>query len=163
MINGVELIVLDEPQQMRELESDDTGWLQRNLKAADKVIDVWDVGENVAAEKKVGGFAIGQKFLRRLNAKEFYDTRNLLLFPCNFRDVGGRLDAKNGNALGLKMLKKVSVVTGDFDDLAIRIKVETLHHHLAITACMLDPAGREAGKIQIVAKDRVRRLELFEL
>ena len=73
------------------------------------------------------------------------------------------LDIEMPRMDGFEMLKQISVVTGDFDNLAIRIEMETLYHHLAIAPGMLNPAGREAGKIQIVTKDRIRRFELFEL
>ena len=144
MVNGIKLVVLDEPQQVRELEGDDASRLERDLKPADEVVDVWYVGENVAAQKKVGGLAIGHKFLRGLNAEELYDAWDLLLFPRNFGDIGGWLDAKDRDALSLEMLKEIPIVTGDFYDLAIRIKVETLYHHFAVAPRMLDPGSREA-------------------
>ena len=50
VIYRVELIVLDQPQEVWELKGDDARRLEGNFKAADKVINVRDVSENVAAE-----------------------------------------------------------------------------------------------------------------
>ena len=163
VVNRVELIFRDELEQVRKLERDDAAGLQRDLQAADEIVDVGDVGHDVIAKQQVGGLAVGDKFLRRLHAEKFHDARNLFLLPRDFRDVGGRFDAEHGDALRLEVLEQIAVIAGDFDDLAFGVEAESLDHHVAVAPRMFDPARRETGEIEIVAEDRVGGFKLVEL
>ena len=58
------------------------------------------------------GRPFGDQTLRELQAEEFDKRRNIFLL-CHSSNVSGRLDAGHGNAQRQKVLKQVSVITGD--------------------------------------------------
>jgi hypothetical protein len=62
---------------------------------------------------------------------------NLPFLQSNVADPGRRLNVEDGNTLGLEMLKQIPVVARDLDDLAVRFKVKTFDHHVAVTPRML--------------------------
>ena len=76
------------------------------------------MGEDVVAEKQVGGLPSATSSLRGLHTEELDDTGNLLLLPRHFGDVGRRLDAENRNTFGLEVLEQIAIVARNLDDLA---------------------------------------------
>ena len=137
--------------------------IERDFQTADEVIDVRHVSENVVPEEEVSGPAIDHELFRGLRAEEFYDAGNLLLLPCDLGDVGRRLHPEDGDALGFEVLEQVTVVAGDFDNLARFIETEALCHHLAVASRVLHPTRRITREVEVIAEDIVGRLEFLQL
>ena len=163
VVDRVELVLRDQVEQVGELERDHAVGLERDAQAADEIVDARHVGEDVVAEEKVGRRAVGGELLRGLHAEELHEARDLPFLAGDLRDVRRGLDAEHRDAPGLEMLQQVAVVARDLDHLRLRPKAEPLDHHLAVAPRVLDPAARVAAEVEVVAEDRVGRLELLEL
>jgi hypothetical protein len=60
VVDGVPLSILDQPQQMGKLHRDGPAGRQQDLHAADEVVQVGDMGENVVTEQQVSACLCGQ-------------------------------------------------------------------------------------------------------
>src|SRR6185369_3911680 len=78
VVDGIELVLVHEPQQMRELHCDDTALLQQDRHPADKVVDVGHVREDVVTQQQVDTPVLGRDFLRSAAPEEFDGRRNAL-------------------------------------------------------------------------------------
>ena len=54
MVDGVELVLLDQADQMREFERDDTLRLQEDLHAGDEVVEIRNLRQHVVADDQIG-------------------------------------------------------------------------------------------------------------
>ena len=77
VIDGVELRLLDQPEQVREFERDHAAGLERGLQPADEIVDVGNMGEDVVAADEVGR-AVGQPRSASALAEEIDDRRDAL-------------------------------------------------------------------------------------
>jgi hypothetical protein len=95
VIDRVELRLLHQAQQVRELDRDRARRRQRLAQATDEVVDVGHVGQHVVAEDQVGPGAARRRSGGRSRAEELDDRLDAL----GLRRLGGagrRLDADAG-------------------------------------------------------------------
>ncbi len=116
VVDRVELVLGDQPKQVRHLDRDDPLWLQEDLQALDEVEQPRYVREHVVARDEVGLDTARAEPLRCFGAEEGHLRGNPLV-DGRLRDVGGRLDAQDRHAVGLEVLQEVAVVARDLDDL----------------------------------------------
>ena len=162
VVDGVELVVPHQLEEVRELHGDDAVGGEQRGHAADEVVEVGHVREHVVAQQQVGSRALVAEPRRQLGAEEL-DQRRDPAFLRRRRDVGRRLDAEDGQLALDEVLEEVAVVAGDLDDLVRRSEVEPRRRLLDVRAGVLQPAPRERREVRVVAEDLLGRLELGEL
>ena len=162
MVDGVELVPLDQPRQMRELDRDHALRRQQSLHAGGEIVEVGDVGEHVVRHQQVRLSALGHEARRELPAEEL-DHGLDPPPPGDFRDVRSRLDPKRRYAPLDEMLEQVAVVAGQLHHLAVRAQPEALDHRLHVIAGVGDPGIRIGGEVRVLREDLLRRHQLLEL
>ena len=162
VIDGVEFGMFDEIDGIRKFEDDAAFGLEQGFKAGDEVIGVWGMGKDIVAEDEVGFFAGGGEFCGEVVAEEF-DQGLDAFFACDFGDVGGRLDAEAGNFGFGEVLEQVTVVAGDFDDVAVGVQGELADVALDRFAGMTEKSVGKGGKIEIFGEKLRRRDEVGDL
>src|ERR1700756_5143450 len=106
---------------MGKLERYDSVRLQKICHPSGEVIEIWNLCQHIVADNEVGAVAFSYKSSRELQAEELNQSGNILLArDCSH--IGGGLNADNGDTERQKVLKQVSVVTGDLKHPAPRIK-----------------------------------------
>ncbi len=141
VVDGVELIVLHQFQQMRKLHGDDAALAQKKLHAGDEVVQIGDMRQHVIAEQQVRLAKFGNQLACGLGPEELHNRRYAIL-DRDLGHIGGGFDAQNGHALRDKMLQQVTVVAGDLHHAAVSTDPEALAHQFAVLACVLYPAVR---------------------
>ena len=115
VIDRVELIALDKPQQVLHLDDRHSAIGQQQLHAANKIVQIGHMGHHIVGNQHVGLSVLGDKFAGRRFAKKPDDGRNSA-FLGGAGDVGRRLDAQARNASLDEIPQKITVITCDFDD-----------------------------------------------
>ena len=118
VINRVELVLVNKPFKMRKLECDHPVRRKKMRHPRGKVVEIGDLRQNVIANNEIGLPPFGFQALRKLQAEEFNERWNIFLAR-NFSDISRWLDARNGDAKWEKMLKQISIVACNFENLAI--------------------------------------------
>src|SRR5215472_14881907 len=70
VVDGIVLVLLHEAHEMRELQSRDSPRLQKDANAANEVIQVGDLGQNVVADDQVGRVPLGNHLAGGLASEE---------------------------------------------------------------------------------------------
>src|SRR5438105_6550119 len=73
VVDGVEVIAVDEPHEVRELERRHAIRLQQSRETGDEVIDVRYVREHVVRDHQVSGLAGDGQSFGKVDAKELLD------------------------------------------------------------------------------------------
>ena len=97
VIDGVELVLVDEPQHVGELERDHPVWSQDQGHAGDEVVDIRNLSQHVVAEQEVGPPSLGRQLGGQLDPEEADQGRNAYFFGGG-GDVGSRFDPEDGDA-----------------------------------------------------------------
>ena len=139
MINGVELVVLDELHQVRDLHRDRAVRRQQLFHSGHKVVEIGDVSQNVVADQEIGGPAPASEVHGDGSAEEL-DVRGDATGFGNLRHVGGRLDSQYVEAASHKVLEQVSVVRRNFHNPAVLAQAEALNRRVGICPRVGDPA-----------------------
>ncbi len=142
VIDGVELVLLDQVGEMRKLQRNDAFGLQQQLQATNKVIEIRHLRQNIVTDQEVGLASCTDQFGGKRRAEEIHARRHAL-GDCRFGHIGRRFDAKDRNALRQKMLQQIAVIAGDLDHEAVFIQPQPLCDFVAIGLRMADPAGGE--------------------
>ncbi len=109
VVDGVELRVLDQAQQMREFQGDGAAGLERGLHALGEIVDVGHVGVHVVAGDQVGLAALVAQAPAQRLAEEFAQHGDAQGLGGGGGAVG-RLDAQAGDAGRHEVLQQVAVV-----------------------------------------------------
>src|SRR6266404_5443686 len=94
MVDGVKLILIHQPMEMRKFHRNDATRFQKNLHAANEVIYIRHLGQNVVAEKQIRLFPGSGEFACCFPPEEFDECRHAL-FDGYSSDIRGGLDAKD--------------------------------------------------------------------
>ncbi len=163
VVDGVELHLLHQPQQVRELEGERALRLQHVTEAAHEVADVRNVGQHVGPVHQVGPHPAR----RQRPARGFVEEDHLGRNPLGDRHLGGvgrRLDPKHRHARLLEILQEVAVVRGDLDHQRLGPEAEPADRRLGVGAAMLKPAGRIGREVGVVGvENRVGRHRIVDL
>ena len=151
MIDGVELHLLDQVQQVRELEGGDALGAKQDTEAVDEIGQVGDVGEHIVGRHQVSTHALPGK-TRRCFAAEKRNLGGDALGDGGLGGASGRLDAQYRDVPFKEVLQEVTVVAGDFHDLGLRAKLEARDHRLGVAFCVRDPARRVGREIGVVRR-----------
>ena len=149
MVQGVELLLGHQPQQVGKLEGGHTARLQQRGKALEEIIDIRHMSQHVVGRHQVGTPALCCQGCSRSLAKEQLTNLQALL-PRRTRGAGSRFDTQAGNAALRHVLQQVTVISGDFHHPALGIQAKTLDHLRDVTLGVLQPAAGVGAKIGIV-------------
>ena len=69
MVDGVELLLVHQPQQVRELERRHAARLEQQRQPGDEVVERRHVGEHVVAHQQVGADALGDELASELRCR----------------------------------------------------------------------------------------------
>ena len=162
VVDRVELLLGHQTHEVRELDGDDPARLEQKLDAGHEVVDVWHLGQYVAAQHQVGLLAGGDQLAGSPPPEQLDHSRH----PAGDRRLGDVLrgiDAEHWNALGDEELQEIAVVAPQFDDAAGRVQAQTRADHVYVLVGVGKPAvgvGREVG---VLGEDVLRLDVLFDL
>src|SRR5579871_86079 len=162
VVDRVELLLLDETEQMRELERCRAMWFEQKLKTADKVVQVGHVRKHVVGGHQVGRFPGSAEPARRLGAEKRDFGGNALVMR-HLGDVRRRLDAEHADAALLEILQQIAVVTGDLDDQRSGIEPVAFNHAPGIVAAMVEPELRVRREVEVIVENICSGRELLHL
>src|SRR6185437_553937 len=155
LVNGVELVLIYQLQEVWELDCGDPQRREQQFHPADKIIQVWNMSHSVVDYQQVGPFAISNQFTGSLFSEE-PDKSGHAFFDCHLGHVCCRIDAERGDALLDEVLEKVTIIAAQLDHAAVAIESKTINHVVHVLAGMLKPAFGVGRKIGILAEDRFR-------
>ena len=157
VVDGVELHLLDQVQEVGKLKGEHALGLQHVAEAGDERVQIGHVGQHVVGGHQVGAIAAGGEVLAGFCIEEHHvgahaDGAGRL------RRVGRGLDAEHRDVLGQEVLQQVAVVARHLDDEGFRPQSQAFGHRLGIAPRMLDPARRERGEVGVAGiEDRLGR------
>ena len=152
VVDGVELVLVDQAHDVGELHRQHAGRGERDLHAGDEVVEVRHLSEDVVAEEEVGVAALGGQLVRQLDAEEAHHGRHALLLGGRGH-VGRRLDAEDRDAGLDEPLQEVAVVARQLDHLARRAVAEPVDHLVGVGAGVLHPAVGERREVGVLGED----------
>ena len=162
VVDGVELVLVHQPQEMGELHREHAGGAEKDLQAGHEVVQVRHVGEDVVADQQIGPLPRGDQLAGGGRAEELHQRRDARRLGRG-GDVGGRLDAEHRHAPLLEPAQQVAVVAGDLDHLVAGAEAEALDHRRRVGLGVAQPAVGKGGEVGVVGEDRLRPLRLGEL
>ena len=162
MVDGVELVLRDQAEQVRHLDRDGPLGLEQDAEALGEVAEARHVREHVVGGDQIGRDAPGPQRPRRVRAEEG-DLGGHALLDGDLGDVLGRLDAEDRYAVGLEVLQEIAVVAGNLHHLGRRGQPEPRHHAVGVLPAVLQPGVGERREVGVVAEDVLGAFELVEL
>ena len=108
-----------------ELEGDHAIWRKQMGHARGKIIEIRDLRQYVIANNKISLPPFRFQTLGEFQAKEFNEGWNIFLSR-NFGDISGRLDTRNGDAQWEEMLKQISIIACNFENLTVCVEIEPI-------------------------------------
>src|SRR5438477_8668417 len=147
VVDRVELIALDQPLQMRELDRDDAIVGEQNGHARDEGIEVGYLREHVLAREQIGLHALGAKFFCELLVEELGEGVDALRLRY-LSNVARRFDAEDRDTHLDEPLQHVAIVGCDLDDETVGSEIEALFHVMRVPTHMIHPRvgiRREVG------------------
>src|SRR5690606_29913327 len=131
VVNRVELVLLNEPHQVGELERDDAIRGQDLRDAAYERMEVGDLRQHVVGGDQVGLHALGTQPRRQGRAEEV-DDRVDAHVDGGPGDVGGGLHSQHGDPQIAEPSEQVPVVGGELHDQRMPVEAETSGHRLRV-------------------------------
>src|SRR5471032_985461 len=151
MIDGIELVVADQLQQVREFDRNAPTGSESELETLHKVLDVGNVSKHIVCRYQVRRFSGCGEFRALLLSKKC-NVRGDSLFHGHPGDVGRRFNAEDGNAKLLEILEQIAVVAGDFHDSRCSTQLQSFDHILCIFLAMPEPTVGIRGEIRVDRK-----------
>ncbi len=152
MVDGVELVPLDQPDQVWELDRDDALRGEDAIHAGGEVVEVGDVGEDVVGDEEVGAAALGGEPVGDRAAEELHDGLDAL-GAGGLGDVGGGLDAQRRDAQFGHVLEQIAVVARELDDEAVAVEAEAVDGRGDRVARVGDPGVGVGGEVGVLGED----------
>ena len=162
VIDRIELHAFHQAQKVREFDREHALRLQQYLEATNEVVQLGNVREDVVRNDQVCGKPLPDQFPGQSAAEKPVDRRDTG-FLRHLRDIHCGLDAKSRNFSRYEFFQKVTVVAGNFDDLAALIELVRAADLLNISLRVRHPGVGEGRKIAVIAEYRIRRFECIQL
>ncbi len=152
MVDRVELVLLEQLQQVRELDRDRSRRLEDFGHAGDEVVEIRHLGQHVVAEDEVGLDTVGCERCALLLAEERH-VGGYADLDGGLGDVRCRLDAEARDAGLDEVLEEVAVVAGELDDHRVGAEAEPLGDHVDIVRGVLQPRRGERREVGVLLED----------
>ena len=162
VIDGVELALLDQAQQVRKLEGGNPGRLEESLKPVHEVVQIGHVRQHVIGDHQIRTLTVAYHRGGRRSVKERIARRYARL-DRELGHISCGLHAQGRNPPRHEVLQQVSIVARDLDDLTGPVKTEPLRDVIDITPGMRQPAIGVRGEVRIIGKDGVRVDDVVQL
>jgi len=163
VVDRVELVVPHQAEQMRKLEGGDTLGQQQLAEAAEKIMDIGDVREDVVRRDECCLAAACRDLAPRLRAEEHHLRVHTARLGSGGAICRG-FDAGDPQAVAGEVLQQVAVIARDLGDVRVGTQAKARRHRRAVAFRMREPARGEGGEIGVVVgEDFSRLLELREL
>ena len=127
VVDRVELVVGQEPEQVRHLDREEAVVGEQDREATDEVVDVGHLGQDVIADEQVGAASGGRELPREGSPEEPCDRRDALALG-NPGDVQRRLDPKCWDSARNEVAEEIAIVASHLDDKALRGQAAPAHH-----------------------------------
>ena len=114
MVNGIELCLLDQFEQMRKFDTENAALGQYDREAADKVVDIRHMCQYVITDQKIALTTFVAQSLSQRDTEKFingFDAR-IARYDC---DVTCGFDTEHRNVPFSEILQQVAIVACDFD------------------------------------------------
>src|ERR1700704_2032322 len=98
---------------MRKLQRNRAFRLQNDLHAADKIVEIGNLGQYIVADQQIYFPVLLGKFTSSFAAKEFNDRRNPFLLSYR-SNIGRRLNTYSPDPFLNEVLKKIAIVARQF-------------------------------------------------
>src|SRR6266853_5905245 len=108
VVYRIELVLVHEPHEMRELHRDHAVRLEHGFHASDEIVEVGNLSQHIVADQQVHPAVLRGELLGRIAAKEFDDRPDSLLLR-NCRDICRWLDAYGPDPFLNEVLEKITV------------------------------------------------------
>ena len=155
VINGVKLALLNQPEEVGELHGDRPAGGQHRTQPLHKAVDIRDVGQHIVADYQVVE-AVPAPELPGGTGPEKAAFHLNSLFPCFRRHIFRRLNALDGDAIGLEVLQQVAIVAGNFQHMADRRKGKAGDDHIHIRLAVGQPAPGVGAEILVLPENLLR-------
>ena len=165
VVDRVELVVLHQLQQVRELHRDDAvGREQRSPCRATKSLRSGTCASTLLPSSRSARRALVAEPRRQSRCRRTRPSVGMPALLRRRRDVRRRLDAEHGHRALDEVLEEVAVVAGDLDDLAVDgPRPNRSVTSVDVARVRARASSRERREVRVVAEDVLRRLELGEL
>ncbi len=160
VVDGVELDVIDQIDNVGALDDGHAGRLQHGFDAGDEAVEVGHVGQDVVGQEDVGRLALVYQLRRQVAGEEGDHRRDARLAGGRGRG-DRRVDAQHGDTPVGEVLQQVAVVAGGFHDQAIGAKRAGVDDVLGALAEVFEQRlgdRREVGVLGVEQNLRVDRL-----
>ncbi len=149
MVQGIELMLGHQAEQVRELERGNAIALEQGRETAQEIVDVRHMGQHIVGRHQVGRPALARKRLGSLLAEEhFADLQPL--FARRLGRAAGGLNAQARDAALSHVLQQITIVGGDLYHPALRVQAKTFDHLRHIVAGMGQPGAGVGAEIGVV-------------
>ena len=155
VIDRVELVLLDQPEDVRPLDGHHAVPGQKGLDAGHEAVEVGHLGQNVVAGHQISLSAFRSKRAGKLVSEKLNPRRNADL-DRGLGHVCGRLDAEAGYAVLDEVAQEIAVIAGEFDHEAPVVQTEARNHLFGIVPRVRQPGVRVRGEIGVLGENLLR-------
>ena len=156
MIDGIELDLFDEVEQVRKLKCGYAVGIEQFRKSFGKIIDIRHMGEDIVGRHEIRLLPRGSKARGEFRAKKFLDRIDAFE-ACCCCCAGGRLNAKTFDAPVFDILEEITIVGSDLDNQALAAEREAFDHLLDIGFRVLEPLKGERAEVGVFLIKKFRR------
>ena len=114
MIDGVELRVLHQLQQVRELHAENAVIGQQNPETGHEIIQIRHMSEHVIADEQIAAPALVAQSSSERHPEKLRQRVDSGIHS-DLRHIACRLDTEHRNALLLEVLEEITVITRNLD------------------------------------------------
>src|SRR5579859_1764504 len=116
---------------MWKFKGDDALGFQKYPQSLYKIVDIWDLSEDVVADEQVRLLISLHQPPRTRDPKEL-DKSGDTLFDGGAGDIAGRLDPERRDAFRREVFQEIAVIAGHFHDLAGLVEAKARHDHVGV-------------------------------
>jgi hypothetical protein len=138
MIDGIELILAYQLEEMRKLHGYHATGLQQDLHPGHKIVQIGHVRENVIADQKIGSPIFLTDLCSAIAPKELNDRWNSFVL-CDRSHIRRGFDPEHFNAAFGEVLQQIAVIAGEFDYKAIGPDAQTITDIRNVPPSVRDP------------------------
>src|SRR5690242_14732451 len=109
LVNGVELVLIYQLQEVWELDCGDPQRREQEFHPTYKIVQVWDVSKSVINYQQVRPLAIRKQFTGSLFAEKL-DNGGHTLLDCHLGHVCCRIDSERRDTLLDEILQQIAII-----------------------------------------------------
>src|SRR5262249_21829573 len=154
MVDRVELVLVDQSLEVWKLDGDDAARFEEKRDAANEVVEVGHLRQDVVADDEIRRVTLRDKFLGGAASEEPRDSWNAASDRGSCYVFRG-LDAENRDAFGDEVLEEIAVVASELDGVMPGAKTEPGGDHVDVAAGVPEPGVGVRREVGILREDMV--------